>query len=209
LRSRSRPEQSSGHRLWRCTAATTDVRETLSSLRRSIGTPLSSQALRRPGPTPLEREGEQVTVQQVIEAHPQPTSLDRDALLRCIDACFDCAATCTSCADACLAEQDVQELVRCIRLNHDCADACTLRAASSLARPRPMSACSAQRFKPVPRPVAHMARSVSGTPSTTSTAASAPEPAAAANRHATTYSRRSVNHAPRQPLDVIRRLYRL
>jgi hypothetical protein len=65
-----------------------------------------------------------MTVQEMIEAHPQPTGLDRDALLRCIDECFDCAATCTSCADACLGENDVQELVRCIRLNLDCADAC-------------------------------------------------------------------------------------
>ena len=65
-----------------------------------------------------------MTLQEMIEVHPQPPSLDRDALLRCIDECFDCAATCTSCADACLGEQDVQVLVRCIRLNHDCADAC-------------------------------------------------------------------------------------
>jgi len=64
-----------------------------------------------------------VTVQEVIDAHPQPTRLDRDSLLRSIDECFDCSATCTSCADACLGEQNVQELVRCIRLNHDCADA--------------------------------------------------------------------------------------
>ena len=65
-----------------------------------------------------------MTVREMIEAHPQPASVDRDALLRCIDECFDCAATCTSCADACLGEQDVQELVRCVRLNLDCADAC-------------------------------------------------------------------------------------
>jgi hypothetical protein len=60
----------------------------------------------------------------VIAAHPRPTSLDRDVLLRCIDECFDCAATCTSCADACLGEPDVAELVRCVRLCLDCADAC-------------------------------------------------------------------------------------
>jgi hypothetical protein len=65
-----------------------------------------------------------MTVQEIIETHPQPTSLDRVALLRCIDECFACAATCTSCADACLGEQDVHELVRCVRLNLDCADAC-------------------------------------------------------------------------------------
>jgi hypothetical protein len=65
-----------------------------------------------------------VTVREVIAAHPRPTSLDRDVLLRCIDECFDCAATCTSCADACLGEPDVAELVRCVRLCLDCADAC-------------------------------------------------------------------------------------
>src|SRR5436189_189262 len=60
----------------------------------------------------------------MIKTHPQPSSLDRDALLRCIEDCIDCAATCTSCADACLGEKDLQELVRCIRLCLDCADAC-------------------------------------------------------------------------------------
>jgi hypothetical protein len=65
-----------------------------------------------------------MTVREVIATHPRPTSLDRDALLRCIDECFDCAATCTSCADACLGEPDVQELVRCVRTCLDCADAC-------------------------------------------------------------------------------------
>jgi Domain of Unknown Function (DUF326) len=69
-------------------------------------------------------KGAKVTVQEMIDAHPKPPSVDRDALLRCLDECLDCAATCTSCADACLGEQDVQGLVRCIRLNHDCADAC-------------------------------------------------------------------------------------
>ena len=69
-------------------------------------------------------KGGEVTLREVIEAHPQPTSLDRDALLRCIDECFECAATCTSCADACLSEPDVREMVRCIRLDLDCADAC-------------------------------------------------------------------------------------
>jgi uncharacterized membrane protein len=65
-----------------------------------------------------------VTVQEMIENHPQPSSLDRNVLLRCIETCFDCAATCTSCADACLGEEDVQELVRSIRISLDCADAC-------------------------------------------------------------------------------------
>jgi hypothetical protein len=65
-----------------------------------------------------------VTVKEMINSHPQPSSLDRDKLLRCIEDCVECATTCTSCADACLGEKDVQELVRCIRVNLDCADAC-------------------------------------------------------------------------------------
>jgi hypothetical protein len=65
-----------------------------------------------------------VTIDEVIKAHPQPTSLDHDLLLRCIDECLDCGPACTGCADASLAEDDVQDLIRCIRLCLDCADAC-------------------------------------------------------------------------------------
>jgi hypothetical protein len=65
-----------------------------------------------------------MTIRDILEAHPLPTTLDRDELLRCIEECIDCAATCTSCADADLAEPDMAEMVRCIRLCLDCADAC-------------------------------------------------------------------------------------
>jgi hypothetical protein len=65
-----------------------------------------------------------VTFREIIKLHPQQPSLDREALLRCIDACLDCTASCTGCADADLAESDVRDLVRCIRLCLDCADAC-------------------------------------------------------------------------------------
>jgi hypothetical protein len=65
-----------------------------------------------------------MTFQEIIRLHPQPPSLDRDAVLRCIEECLDCAASCTGCADADLAEDDVREMVRCIRLCLDCADAC-------------------------------------------------------------------------------------
>src|SRR5438093_9591052 len=73
---------------------------------------------------PTTRKGENMTVRDMLEAHPRSTALDRDLLLRCIDECVDCAATCTSCADADLGEADVQELVRCVRLCLDCADVC-------------------------------------------------------------------------------------
>ena len=65
-----------------------------------------------------------MTFRDVFESHPQPTALDREALLRCISECLDCAASCTSCADANLAEDDVRDMVRCIRLCLDCGDAC-------------------------------------------------------------------------------------
>jgi len=80
-----------------------------------------------------------MTFQDIIRLHPQPTTVDRDALLRCIEECRECAASCTACADACLSEDDVPELVRVIRLCLDCADACdatgrivTRQAASDL-----------------------------------------------------------------------------
>ena len=66
-----------------------------------------------------------MTIQEIIQTHPQPSSLDREAMVRCITECLDCAATCTSCADADLAEPDVKDLVRCIRLCLDCSDICT------------------------------------------------------------------------------------
>src|ERR687891_649297 len=70
-----------------------------------------------------------MTFHEVIELHPQPTGLDRNAMLRCIDECLDCAASCTSCADADLAEDDVREMVRCIRLCLACAEECDRHAA--------------------------------------------------------------------------------
>jgi Domain of Unknown Function (DUF326) len=65
-----------------------------------------------------------MTVREILAAHPRPTSLDRDVVLRCIDACVESAASCTACADASLGEDDVEEMVRCIRLCLDCADIC-------------------------------------------------------------------------------------
>jgi hypothetical protein len=61
---------------------------------------------------------------EVIEAHPKPSDVDREALLRCVSECLDCGAGCTACADASLSESDVPDMVRCIRLCQDCADAC-------------------------------------------------------------------------------------
>ena len=64
------------------------------------------------------------SIDSMLATHPQPSALDRAALLACLKECHECAATCTICADACLAEDQVQMLRRCIRLNLDCADIC-------------------------------------------------------------------------------------
>lgn len=64
------------------------------------------------------------SVQSMLEAHPWPGHVDREALAACIEACDACAQTCESCADACLSEDGVAELRKCIRLNLDCADIC-------------------------------------------------------------------------------------
>lgn len=63
-------------------------------------------------------------VQEMIATHPSVRGSTNDALIRCIEACYDCAQTCTVCADACLGEDMVKDLVQCIRLNLDCADVC-------------------------------------------------------------------------------------
>ena len=78
-----------------------------------------------------------MTLQDMIKSHPQPPSIDRDALLRCVEACLDCGASCTSCADADLAEDDVREMVRCIRLCLDCADACEATARIAIRQTAP------------------------------------------------------------------------
>ena len=60
----------------------------------------------------------------MLDVYPAELNVDRELLVRCIEACSDCAEACTQCADDCLSEQTVQELVKCIRLCLDCADVC-------------------------------------------------------------------------------------
>ena len=69
-------------------------------------------------------KGAEVSIREMLETHPQPSGIDLDARVRCIEACSDCAVSCTSCADADLSESELAELVRCIRLCLDCADVC-------------------------------------------------------------------------------------
>jgi hypothetical protein len=72
--------------------------------------------------------------QEIIGAHPHVKGNINDALVRCINECYDCAQTCIACADACLGEQSVQELTQCIRLNQDCADVCDATGAVATRR---------------------------------------------------------------------------
>lgn len=72
--------------------------------------------------------------QEMIRTHPQVKGNMNEALVRCINECYDCAQTCIACADACLGEQSVQELTQCIRLNQDCADVCDATGAVATRR---------------------------------------------------------------------------
>ena len=60
----------------------------------------------------------------LAQANPSKPSVNSEALVECIQACFDCAQACTADADADLGERQVQAMVRCIRLCLDCADMC-------------------------------------------------------------------------------------
>ena len=87
-------------------------------------------------PMPSEPGADQTTTNEtgtpfvgaVLKLHPQPGTVDPDALAACVEACLVCSAACTACADACLAEENAVMLARCIRLNLDCADVCAATA---------------------------------------------------------------------------------
>jgi hypothetical protein len=69
-------------------------------------------------------------VQQMIASHPRRAKAEgNDALIRCVEACYDCAQACVACADACLGEDKIKMLAQCIRLNLDCADVCAATGA--------------------------------------------------------------------------------
>ncbi|WP_404418505.1 four-helix bundle copper-binding protein [Brevundimonas vesicularis] len=61
---------------------------------------------------------------EMISTHPHVQGSTNDALIRCIEECYDCSQTCTSCADACLGEEMVAQMTQCIRTCLDCADVC-------------------------------------------------------------------------------------
>lgn len=61
----------------------------------------------------------------MLETYPADLGrVDRDALARCIEECFNCSQACTACADACLSEPEAAALTKCVRHNLDCADIC-------------------------------------------------------------------------------------
>jgi hypothetical protein len=72
--------------------------------------------------------------QEMIRTHPDVRGNTNEALIRCIEECYDCAQACTSCAYACLGEAMVMELRQCIRLNLDCADLCAVTGAVATRR---------------------------------------------------------------------------
>ena len=63
-------------------------------------------------------------VSEMLDTSPGKPLIANDALVTCIESCFDCAQSCNACADACLGEPQIDMLRRCIRLNQDCADVC-------------------------------------------------------------------------------------
>lgn len=71
---------------------------------------------------------------EIIGAHPDVKGQVNQALITCIEACYDCGQSCISCADACLGENDVPALRQCIRLNLDCADVCFATGATASRR---------------------------------------------------------------------------
>lgn len=91
-----------------------------------------------------------MAVEQMLRTHPVPLSIDQNALINCIQLCFDCGQTCTSCADDCLAEeQHLPHLTQCIRLNLDCANIC-------LATGTVLSAADQAGLASHPRPAARL-----------------------------------------------------
>lgn len=62
------------------------------------------------------------TVTDMLAAYPKDLGFtDRQAIARCIEACYECGQACTACADACVSEEMVAELTKCIRTDLDCA----------------------------------------------------------------------------------------
>jgi hypothetical protein len=121
---------------------------------------------------------------QLLDTYPRNVNLDADLLAATIDALSDCAQACIADADDDLSEQNIAEMVKCIRLCLDCADVCTATLGVSAARPSTTPTSPGPCSRPAWPPARAAETSASGTRRCTSTAGSAPRPAAAASRPA-------------------------
>lgn len=74
---------------------------------------------------------------EIISTHPQVKGQVDQALMSCIEECYDCGRSCIACADACMGEPDIKELTQCIRINLDCADMCFATGAAATRRTAP------------------------------------------------------------------------
>jgi hypothetical protein len=61
---------------------------------------------------------------EMLNAHPGTAAIDADALIECIEACFDCSQACSACADAGLGEEMVSHMRRCMTMCLNCSDVC-------------------------------------------------------------------------------------
>jgi hypothetical protein len=61
---------------------------------------------------------------EMLNAHPGTAAIDADALIECIETCFDCSQSCSACADAGLGEEMVSHMRRCMIMCLNCSDQC-------------------------------------------------------------------------------------
>lgn len=65
------------------------------------------------------------SIERMLTTHPQfINDTKKDALISCIQSCFDCGQACVTCSDACLGEKNVEKLKDTIRATADCGDIC-------------------------------------------------------------------------------------
>jgi hypothetical protein len=63
----------------------------------------------------------------VLNAAPQPLTVDAQLVAAAIEAARECATVCTACASACLSESGM-DMSQCVRDDLDCADLCEVTA---------------------------------------------------------------------------------
>ena len=69
-----------------------------------------------------------MTTVDMLNAAPQPLTVDVGLVAAAIDAASACAVVCSACASACLSEGDASAMATCIRDDLDCADLCEVTA---------------------------------------------------------------------------------